>query len=101
MDDHPMLIDFSQLSAGRQSHETLREIKNELIGNEKQAYYDKGLLETIMSLVSAETDPLILYECLVILNSFLIKFPKAHDTFVTYKDELVTKLQAIFKQTKS
>lgn len=45
-----------------------------------------------MSLVSADADTQILYECLVILNSFLIKFPKAYDTFVAYKDELVTKL---------
>ena len=56
MEDVQMLIDFSGLTPSRQSLQTLKEIKHELIGNDKQAYFEKGLIDSIMPLVSAETD---------------------------------------------
>ena len=56
MENVQMLIDFSGLTPSRQSLQTLKEIKHELIGNDKQAYFEKGLIDSIMPLVSAETD---------------------------------------------
>lgn len=64
--------------------QTLKEIKNDLIGNDKKAYFDKGLIETIVPFVLPSTDPLVLYECIAILNSFTISFASAIDVFKIY-----------------
>lgn len=52
-----------------------------MIGNEKKAYYEKGLIEKVVTLINVDTDPLVLYECIAILNSFLINFPDALEVF--------------------
>lgn len=55
MEDCKMLIDFSDLAPTRDHLQTLKDIKNELIGNEKQPYFDRGLIETIVPFVSVST----------------------------------------------
>jgi hypothetical protein len=47
--DQVMLIDFSNLTCDRESLSTLQDIKQDLIGGEKMAYFEKGLIETIAS----------------------------------------------------
>lgn len=46
-----MVIEFKDLTPSIQSLQTLKEIKNDLIGNDKKAYFDKGLIETIVPFV--------------------------------------------------
>ena len=43
-----MIIDFKDLTPTRRSLQTLKDIKNDIIGNDKQAYFDKGLIETVI-----------------------------------------------------
>ena len=85
MDDCRMLIDFTDITPTRQHLQKLKDIKHELIGNEKRPYFDKGLIETIMPFVSTATsDHQVLYECIAILNSFLIQFSEAIEVFHVY-----------------
>ena len=84
-EDCPMHIDFKNLEPHRHHLQTFKDIKNDLIGNEKQAYFDKGLIEQVIPMVTPDTDELVLYECLAILNSFLIQFSKANDVFQVFK----------------
>lgn len=93
IDDSLMLVDFQNLTKGRESLNTLQAIKQDLIGGEKQAYFDRGLMETILLFCDPQTDPDVLYECLVILNSFLIDFPPAIDVLKTFKSKLETNLE--------
>ncbi len=91
-----MMVDFS-LTDGRLPLKTLRDIKQDLIGGEKKGYFDKGLVETVVGLVEPTCDPESLYECLVILNSFMIDFPAASYVFLIFKLELQAKLEIILK----
>jgi uncharacterized protein YeeX (DUF496 family) len=75
--DETMIIEFSSPENRLQN---LRDIKNDLIGNEKKVYFNRGLIETVVPLLN-DLDPNMIYECLVILNSFLIDFPDAIDVF--------------------
>ena len=90
-----MLVDFRATSDGTILLATLKAIKQDLIGGDKKAYYDKGLIETVVELVNSASDSESLYEMLVILNSFLIDFPPASYVFIVYKTELKEKLQLI------
>ena len=65
----------------------MRDIKNDLIGNDKKVYFNKGLIETVVPLLN-DPDANIIYECLVILNSFLIDFPDAIDVFHVFAQEI-------------
>lgn len=42
-------------------------------------------------------DPLILYECLAILNSFLIQFKKSNDVFSVFKADIQKKLNLVIR----
>ena len=75
-----MLVDFN--TDGMIPLHTLRAIKQDLIGGDKQAYYKRGLVEHLVKLVSPVCDSESLYEMLVILNSFLIDYPTANIDFV-------------------
>lgn len=85
--DEVMSVDFSNLTCGRESLSTLQDLKQDIIGGEKMVYFDKGLIETIASYLKVSTDRSVLYECLAILNSFLIGFPQANPVFCIYKDD--------------
>lgn len=95
-EDCTMIIQFKHLKPSRENLQTFKDIKNELIGNEKQSYFDNGLIETIIPLLTVKIDesetslddPLILYECLAILNSFLIQFKKSNDVFSVFKADI-------------
>ncbi len=79
-----MIIEFS--SPANQL-KIFRDIKNDLIGNDKKVYFNKGLIETVVPLLN-DRDPNMIYECLVILNSFLIDFPDAIDVFHVFAQEI-------------
>ena len=79
-----MIIEFSSPANRLQN---LRDIKNDLIGNDKKVYFNKGLIETVVPLLN-DPDANIIYECLVILNSFLIDFPDAIDVFHVFAQEI-------------
>jgi hypothetical protein len=82
--DETMIIEFS--SPANQL-KIFRDIKNDLIGNDKKVYFNKGLIETVVPLLN-DRDPNMIYECLVILNSFLIDFPDAIDVFHVFAQEI-------------
>ena len=82
--DETMIIEFSSPANRLQN---LRDIKNDLIGNDKKVYFNKGLIETVVPLLN-DPDANIIYECLVILNSFLIDFPDAIDVFHVFAQEI-------------
>ena len=90
MDDQLLQIEFG--SSQQALLQSLKEIKYELIGNDKKAYYDKGLIEEIVPLLAARNShsesPQILYECLAILNSFLMDMPEATDVFCVHRAQI-------------
>jgi len=67
-ENHPMFIEFEHLkekASAQSSPEeqlqclvTLKELKNELIGSQdiKQAYFDRGLFETLASMIHLKED---------------------------------------------
>ena len=69
---------------------TLVEIKNDIIGSidQKSAYFNNGLLETILQLLSKneQEDSSVLTEALTVLNSFIYDLPESK-TFFTFHQE--------------
>lgn len=90
-----MLYEFSE---SEDKIESLRAIKNDLIGNDKKAYFNKGLIETVVPLLN-DADPYVVYESIAILNSFLIDFPEATDVFHVFETNLQTSIKAILSST--
>lgn len=74
--------------------QSLRNLKHALIGNDKQAYFDRGVIEVVVPLLkSGELSEV--YESLVILNSVLIDLPASVDVFSVYQTELRQRIEAI------
>ena len=48
-------------------------------------------------MVNIDTDSNVLYECLAILNSFLISFPKSNDVYTIFKSEIESRLCQIIR----
>ena len=69
--------------------QSLRNLKHALIGNDKQAYFDRGAIEVVVPLLKSG-DLNEVYESLVILNSFLIDLPASVDVFCVYQADLRT-----------
>ena len=84
-----MMVDFSQSDANQKLPlATLKALKQDLIGGDKQAYYDKGLLQIVINQVDPAMNQEMLYECLAILNSFLIETSDASKKFEIRDSEL-------------
>jgi hypothetical protein len=88
--DEPMIAELS-------NPQSLREIRNELIGNDKRVLFNRGLIETVVPLIN-ESDQEMTYECLVILNSFLIDFPDAIDVFNCLASQIKESVQTILEK---
>ena len=91
------IIEFKALEPSRRNLTAFQDIKNDIIGSEKQAYFDSGLIETFVQHLNPETDHLVLRECLAILNSFLIQFPQATQVFICYAQTLSQKLDFVLQ----
>jgi hypothetical protein len=69
----------------------LRTLKNEMIGCQdiKEELFNKGLIETLMPMLTVETSWQLLSEVVTIINCYFFDFPKAFDAFHCYKQSFV------------
>jgi hypothetical protein len=87
-----MLLNFDGLATMQNDHDKvllLRDLKNDLVGDSdtKQAYFDAGILETLIPLTESKTTTTaVLFEILATINCFFFEVPKACDCFEIHKD---------------
>lgn len=64
----------------------LRQLKNELIGNQekKEYYYNQGIIETLLSMVGSEQDDKLLLEIVTVINCYFFDFPNSLECFKFY-----------------
>lgn len=79
--DSAMFVGIDSLSKlpAKEQLVALRDIRNQLIGcqDTKQAYFDKGLIEVVVPLLTAGCDTDVCSEILIILNCYTFDCPKA------------------------
>ena len=87
--DIQMLVEFKDLSAFESADskiQTLKEIKNDMIGSEenKMAYFKKGLVSQLFSLINATDEHLAVQsEAMQILNCILLSSKTSSDSKLT------------------
>ena len=61
-------------------------VKNDIIGclDRKEEYFNQGLLETLLPMVTPDTPHELLLEILGILNSYFFDFPRSLEIFKYY-----------------
>jgi len=107
IDDVTMLVDFEgveNLKSNNDSLRMLQDVRNDMIGcqDTKMAYYERGLIETIVPLLEREhLDNRIRNEIYVLLNSFLIGCPKALEALKLFREKILTAIDKSLADNES
>jgi hypothetical protein len=66
-------------------------VKNDIIGclDRKEEYFNQGLLETLLPMVTSDTPHDLLIEIMGILNSYFFDFPRSLEIFKYYTQAFV------------
>ena len=87
----PMLLSFDSLKGMKSDSDKLKiliDLKNDLVGDSdsKMAYFDAGILETLIPLTQEDQTNEVLFEILATINCFFFEVPRACDCFEIFKD---------------
>lgn len=79
-------IESLKNDAGNDKRINLIRVKNDIIGclDRKEEYFNQGLLETLLPMVTLDTPHELLIEIMGILNSYFFDFPRSLEIFKYY-----------------
>ena len=86
MNEELISISLLKNEPGQDNKDRFTKLKNDIIGSidKKDSYFNEGLLETLLPMVTSDTPSDILIEILGTLNSYFFEFPRALECFKYY-----------------